>query len=233
MKKLILITAVIVLIGLPFHVGCTNYKNKEITLIQFNVTIQPEIKKYLYQLEDNFPPLKNEKADRIIGRIKDYAWSALQDKLQQQIGMIVMPLNTLGDRISYDVYDFPDVGISKAQKKGASKFYMKVDLQIGPEIFQYTTHTSSKDKKDSLPQYTRLKEGEIKPMITITLTTYPNSGILPLDKFVGTTAAPSIWAVNASILDGLVNTNNKNDQSTLMSLTQKAIDELVISILTD
>lgn len=233
MKRFILLTGVIILIGLPFQLSSTNYKNKEITLIQFNVTIQPEIKKYLYQFENSFPALKNEKADKIIGKIKEQSWSALQDKLQQEIGMIITPLNSLGDRISYDVYDFPDVGVSKAQKKGASKFYMKVDLLIGPEMFQYTTHSSSKNKKDSTSQYTRLKEGEIKPMITITLTTFPNNGILPLDKFVGTATAPTAWTIDASTLDGLVNEKNKNDLSTFMSLIQKAVDELVISILTD
>lgn len=233
MKRLTIIIGLILIMGSPFKVLSQKYRNKEISLIQLNVTIQPEIKRHLELLEGSFPDLKNEKADKIIGKIKEQVWGVLQDKLQSDIGMTIMPLNTFGDDIAYDLYGFPDASVSKAQKKGASKYYMKVDVNIGNELFQYTTQITTKNKKDSVIHNTPLQEGEFKPVVTITLTTYPASGILQLNKFIGGAKAPKAWTVKESILDGLVNDNNKNDLSSLMSLIQESINDLTLSILTD
>jgi len=105
---------------------------------------------------------------------------------------------------------------------------MKIDLQIGPEAYQ----PISSFKNDTTSQRAKLKSGEIKPMVTITLTTYSENGIIPIGKYVGIAIAPTAWSAdNASILDGLVNTNSKNDLSTLMSLINEAINDLSINIL--
>lgn len=232
MKKLAILLGVLSLMALPYKGISQKYKNREITLIQFNVTIQPEIKKQLDQLESKFPETKNKNIDPIIAKIKEESWELIFEKLQHDVGMLVMPINTLGDQISYDVYGFPDVGITKAQKKGATKYYMKVDLQIGPELYQYATSTS-KDKKENTPQRVILNSDEIKPVVTITLTTFPTNGIIPLNKYIGSIVAPNVLKVDASILDGLVNDTIKNDKSTLMSLIAATVEELTLSILTD
>ncbi len=232
MKYLSIFIGFLITVGLPYKGISQKYKNKEITLIQLNISIQPEIRKYLYQFESSFPSIKNEKADIIIGKIKEKTWEVLQEKLQSEIGMLIKPLSTLGDKINYDPYGFPDAGISKAQKNGDSKYYMKIDIQIGPEIFVYNAQNNSRNKKDSIPVYTKPQEGEMKPMITITLSTYPTNGILILDKFIGGATAPTIWTVDESMLDGLINDNKSDDLSTLMSLIEEAVSDLTINFLT-
>ena len=85
--------------ALPYKGISQKYKNREITLIQFNVTIQPEIKKQLDQLESKFPETKNKNIDPIIAKIKEESWELIFEKLQHDVGMLVMPINTLGDQI--------------------------------------------------------------------------------------------------------------------------------------
>jgi len=230
MKKILLITSIFILVGLPFHVGSINYRNKEITLISFGITINPETKSYLDQFESYFPSLKNNSGDKIIAKIKEQAWGSIVDILQKDIGMIILPIRTYGNNINYDAYGFPDVNIGKAQRKGFSKFYMKIDIQIGPETY----HPLSSFKADTLDIQTKLKNGEIKPMVTITFTSFPESGIIPIDKHIGIAIAPEVWPDDdASVLDGLVNTSSKDDLSTLMSLINEAINDLSINILVE
>jgi hypothetical protein len=232
MRKYLLSAAILILVGVPFNVGSANhknvkYKNKEMTLISFSISIHPETKRYLDQFESYFPSVKNPNADKIIAKIKEQTWGSIVDILQKDIEMIILPISTFGKNISYDNYGFPDVNISKAQRKGFSKFYMKIDLQIGPEIYQ----PLGSFKDDTTKQRVKLNSGEIKPMVTITITTYSANGIVPIDKYVGNAIASNTWSSDdSSIIDGLVNATSRNDPSTLMSLINEAINDVSANI---
>ncbi len=230
MRRFVFISVFILLFVIPFQVGSINYRDKEITLISFSVNIHSDTKKYLEQFNSYFPSAKNSSADNIIAKIKEQTWGSLTDILQREIGMIILPINTLGSSISYDDYGFPDVSVGKAQRKGFSKYYMKIDVQIEPEISPYPVNI--KAKKDSTIRPVKLKNGEIKPVVIITLTTYPNNGIIPLGKYVGYSEASTVWSPgDVLILDGLVNSNYKTDLTTLMSLVNEAINDLTTNIL--
>ncbi|RPH30274.1 MAG: hypothetical protein EHM93_16060 [Bacteroidales bacterium] len=217
-----------ILITSPFQAVSQKYRNKEVSLISFNISIHPDTKKYIDQFESHFQAVKNVNADKIISKIKEQAWGSLVDSLQQEIGMVILPISTFGSKIGYDAYNFPDVNISKAQRIGYSKFYLKIDLGIGPEVI---TNQSFKSKNDSTLQKQKLKEGEIKPVVTLTITCYPANGIIPVGKYVGSAQASTIWSSESpSILDGLVNTNSKTDMSTLMSLINEAIFDATINM---
>lgn len=229
MKKIIALTTFIFMVVIPFQVGSINYKNKEMSLISFNITIHPDIKKFLDQFEGSFPTIKNSNADKIVAKIKEQTWSSLVDKLQSEIGMIILPISTFGKNISYDAYGFPDIAISKAQRKGFSKFYMKIDLRIEPESVQFANNY--KIKYDTTQQL-KMEKGDIKPMVTLTLTTYPQNGIISLGKYTGITISTNAWTVtDISILDGLINSNVKDDLTTLMGLINEAINDLYLNIL--
>lgn len=218
-----------IIIGTPFHALSQKYANKEMSLISFNVSIHPDTKKYLDQFESHFSSVKNTDADKIIAKVKEQVWGAMVDSLQQEIGMILLPISTFGNKIGYDAYNFPDVSISKAQRIGFSRFYMKVELEIGPKVLQYPL--SHKERNDSTLQSEKPKEGEEKPVVTITITCYPTNGIIPIGKYIGSSEASNIWKPgNTAVLDGLVNSNNKNDLTTLMSLVNEAIFDLIINM---
>ena len=230
MRKNISLAIFILFVIIPFHGGSINFRDKEMTLISFNVNIHSEIKKHLDHFDNLFPSIKNTNADKIIAKIKEQSWGSLVDVLQRETGMIILPISTFGKSISYDIYNFPNVNISKAQQKGFSKYYMKIDIQINPEVL--TNMSSSKAKKDTSIKPIKLKIGEIKPVITITLTAYPNNGIIPIGKYIGVSDTQAVWSPeNASIFDGLVNDVNNNDSSTLMSLMNEAINDLATNML--
>jgi len=231
MKKILLLSSILIIIVMPLKALQNKYRNKEITLISFNIIIHSDTKKCLDSFENYFPAIKKSNADKIIAKIKEQAWGSIVDVLQREIGMIILPVNTFGDKISYDSYGFPDVNVSKAQRKGYSKFYMKIEMQIGPEpAIQYPV--SYKSKKDTTSQSGKLKAGEIKPVVTITLTTYPDNGLVPLDKFIGVAESTTVWSTtNETILDGLINTNVTTDLSNFMSLINEAVNDLSINML--
>lgn len=227
--RILIIIAVSFIIASPYQAVSQKYKNKDVTLISFNISIHPDTKKYFDQFESKFPSVKNKNADKIISKIKEQAWGSIVDTLQQEIGMVILPISTYGNKIGYDAYDFPDVSISKAQRIGFSRFYMKIDLEIAPKTLQYPQ--SNKDKRDTTLQSEKPKEGEIKPVVTITITCYPTNGIIPVGKYIGSAEASGVWkAGNTSILDGLINANSKKDLSTLMSLINEAIFDLTINM---
>lgn len=230
MKKLLLIPVIIIFVVTPFRAGSINYKNKEMSLISFSITIHPETKKFLDNLDSYFPPVKNNNADKILAKIKEQTWGSLVDILQSNVGMIILPINTFGNNATYDAYGFPEISISKAQRKGFSKFYMKIDLQISPRDLQHPVNY--KTKNDSTQEQTKLKPGELKPVVQIILTTFPENGIIPLGRYEGFSESSIVWtADNASILDGLVNSSNKTDLSTLMSLINEAVNDLSLNML--
>jgi hypothetical protein len=223
MRVFIYFSFIIILFDTPSKAISINYKDKAISLIAFNVNISSETKRFLEQFESQFSLASNPNANKIIAKIKDHTWSSLVDSLQKNVGMIILPISTFGTSISYDNYGFPDVNVSKAQKKGSSKFYMKVELQIGSE----TLPPNPNLKKDTSYHIIKLKEGEIRPMVTITLTTFSNDGILPIGKYVGIAISPLAWKLDdSSIIDGMVNDNINANSSSLMTLINVAITKL-------
>ncbi len=232
MRKIYPILIISIFISVSNQAFAQKYKNKEISLISFSVTIYPETKQFLEKLSGNFPPYKNPKADKIIGTIKEKTWAFLIDKLQEDNGMFILPLNTLGDSYSYDIYGFPDGNINKALKKGESKFYMKIEMYIGTAS-NPTNAVSYKNQKDTSLYPSQLQDGQIMPKVTIDITTYSNNGILPVGRYKGISAAPKPFDLTPYVLDGLVNTKNSFEPTTLMGIINEAIAEISINILAE
>lgn len=224
MKSIISITLSLILI-LPSIGYSQRYKNKDVALISFSVSIHDDIKAYLDKFESQFPNTANSKADKIIALIKDQTWAALADSLQQGVGMSVLPVTTFGNRSNYDEYNYPNIGISKAQQIGYSKIFIKIDLSINAEP---TLSQSNLKVKPNTTSTTKPKEGEVMPFVSVTLSCFSNNGIIPIGKFTGTAQASTIWKdADSSILDGLVNVDSKTDQSTIMSLITHCIHDAV------
>lgn len=224
MKSILSITLSL-LFTLPFIGYSQRYKNKDVSLISFSVSIHDDVKAYLDKFESQFPNTADNKADKIIALIKDQTWVALVDSLQQGVGMSVLPVTTFGNRSNYDEYNYPNIGISKAQQIGYSKIFIKIDLDINPEPPLYQ---NSSKIKSNIVQTVKPKEGEIMPFVSLTITCFSTNGIIPIGKFTGTVQASTIWKDgNSSMLDGLVNADSKTDQSTIMSLITHCIHDAV------
>ena len=68
---------VLFLFATPYKGVSQKYKNKEVSLISFNISIHPEAKNFFDQFESQFPAAKNSNADRIISKLKEQAWGAI------------------------------------------------------------------------------------------------------------------------------------------------------------
>lgn len=227
MKKLLLFITIVLWICYPKIGISQKYRNKEISLISFSVSLHPEIKAYLEKLQSHIKPCKNPKSDKIICIIKEQTWFSFSDKLQSEVGMIILPLNTYGDNFDYDVYGFPDASINKAIKKGESKYYMKLELFIWPDQYQgvgYKKQSVTKGKP------AELQPGQIRPKVTLNMISYSENGVLPIDKYTGIAIAPDAFDIEPYVLDGLINSNSHDDLTTIMSLINEAISELAINI---
>lgn len=232
MKLKALPLALLVLVILPFNAGSINYRNKHLALIAFNVTISPQVMERLNSYENQFPDIKNHRANKIIKRIKDITWILLEDRLEREIGLYLYPVNIYGNQFDYDEFEFPNTSINKAIRRGNSKFYMRVDLNIEFEIISVPTGYGSapRPRRDTSKTATEEHQAEPKPRIIFNVTTYSDKGIIPVDKFIGQSKAAEPWVYNNEFLNGLVNDKFSEDPKTFMGLMNQAVSNLILNM---
>jgi len=232
MKNKLLALFLLLLVILPFNAGSINYRNKHLALIALNVTISPQMMEHLSGLESSFPEVKNHKTNKIIKRIKDITWILLEDRLEREIGLYLYPVNIYGNQFDYDAYDFPNTPINKAIRRGNSKFYIRVDLNIEFEIPSVPTGYGSapRQRRDSSKAATEEPLPDPKPRIYFNVITYSDKGIIPVDKFLGQAKASEPWVFDTNLLDGLVNEKFTQDSKTFMGLMNQAISNLILNM---
>jgi hypothetical protein len=212
--------------------GSINYRNKQFVIISFNISIHQQVKEKLDALERYFPDIENPKADKIISKITDFTWILLEERLERETGMYILPLNTSGKDFDYDVYNYPNTSINKAIRRGTSKFYLRIDVLIEPEMTQTLSIGSvTRARKDSFVTASDSTENKgFKPRIVINFTSYSNQGILPIEKFTGSFTATNPCIFEAKALDGIINDNNYKESNALSFLINEAITDLIAKI---
>ncbi len=199
-------------------------RNKQIVLITFSYTINPQIKLELDALSHLFPEVSGKKVDKVIARTKEKSWFLLQEMLEKETGVYILPLNTYGNAFNYDPYGFPDVNINRAIRVGTSKLYFRVDMTIGyiqaAKESGYGTKNPDNQNENNLG---------LIPQVSITITTYSDKGVIPLNKYTGTASAKEPWQINANTLSGFINDQplKPDDTSTLLGLIHEAYKNLI------
>ncbi len=227
MKKITILT--ILLIGILFseNTSAQRFRKKETSLISFKLNINADYRTKVDAYSGYFNDPKNKNASRVDNQILYTAWDLISEKLKNEVGMILLPLDAYGNKFTYDNYGFPDVGINKALNKGQSKYYIKVDIELGPELSaKYVT----KSQPDSANQIIHLKGDEIKPKLTIYLTIYSDKGIIPVANCIGEATTEEIIAMDKSFFDGIINNDVDPSKNTLYNLIEKTSKKLIISI---
>lgn len=221
--------ALILLIGLVFVESgfAQKYRKKEVSLIALKLNINNDYRTKIDAFSSYFNEPQNKKANRVDNQLIYSAWDIIGEKLRNEVGMIILPLDAYGKKFTYDEYGFPDVGISKALNKGQSRYYMKIDIELGPEVSaKYIT----KSQPDSANQIIHLKDDEIKPKVTINLTIYSDKGIIPVANCIGEATADKIISIDKSFFDGIINSTDNQDKTTLLNLMKEASRKLIISV---
>jgi hypothetical protein len=216
--------------------GSINYsysqgqRNRQYALITFNYTVNPIIKNSFNEFSHLFPEIENKRADKIIAKIKDHSWFLIEERLEAETGMYILPLNSHGRSFKYDVYGFPEVTINKALRDGNSKYYLRVDLTINAISTRGETGYGVRpQQKDTARTFEDIPSNAVIPQVTIIATLYNDKGIIPMQRITGTALVNAPWVVTEETLDGIINKNeyNPNDTNTLMGLINLAITDLI------
>lgn len=227
MKKIIILLTILISIIASNELIAQKYRKKEVSLISFKVNINTDYRTKLERYSSYFNEPKNKNANRIDNQILYTAWDLISEKLRNEVGMILLPLDAYGNKFTYDVYGFPDIGINKALKKGQSKYYLKIDIEFGPE---FSTKYITKSEPDSANQIIHLKDDEIKPKLTINLTIYSDKGIIPVATCIGESSTEEIITLDKPFFDGIINSDNDASKKTLYNLLEQASKKLIISV---
>lgn len=231
MKKIIITLLATTLVLSAWARPNTNYKNKQLALFAYELTIEPSVYTYLDQHKDLFE--KEKKVDPIEKTIRNIAYSQLEERLEQEIGLEVLPLESFQSRINYDKYGYPSDKIGKVIRVGSSKYYFKIDITITgvqPRNDAYNSSRQvSKAKEENNDTIKEESEEGFHPSVTIVLTIFNNKGIIPIDKFTGIARAKNALPTDATLLDGIVNNNPFEGKDNLMGLINEAITDLIIN----
>jgi hypothetical protein len=205
-------------------------RNRQYALITYSYTINPNIKNAFNEFAHLFPELENIRADKILAKIKDQSWFLLEERLEAETGMYILPTNAHGRSFKYDVYGFPEVSINKALKDGSSKYYLRIDLTINAFSTKGETGYGVRPQaKDTANTFQDIPSNAVIPQVTIVATLYNDKGIIPMQKITGTSIVSTPWVVTEETLDGIINKNefNPNESNTLMGLINLAITDLI------
>ncbi|MCB2195895.1 MAG: hypothetical protein KQH79_08540 [Bacteroidetes bacterium] len=200
MRKINFIIVVLFLFFIGSATG-QNIKNKQFTLISYNLTVDKGFADEISSLEPFIETIKtyndpgNEKLKAILVHIIYYT---LKENLEKELEIEILPINTFMREVDYDDYGYPDANIRTALRKGDSRFYFKVDANL---------ETLTKDKQDESPDlFENVEKPFTYPQLTLDITVYNNEGIIPVAKWTGITTPKYPLTINSYFLKGFDNT---------------------------
>lgn len=220
MKRIIL--AIVSLLVVATYASATpkapKYKNKQLALFSYDFSTDQIIIARLNQHLSLFE--KDTKVDPIEKALRNRIFDLIKNRLESEIGLGILPVESFQDAISYNKFGFPSDNIGKAIRVGNSKLYFKLDITIssGPDVRE-------KSKKE------QAGEKDFRPTISITLTIFNNKGIIPVDKFQGVGTSKEALPSDATLLNGLVNDEPIDGKNSLMGLANEAVSDLIINFL--
>lgn len=229
MKRLTLLIVLSLSILMPETVQAQSKKfyKRETALIYYDFAIDGALMQRFEAYANLFRPCKEAKRNPIKNQLLYTSWDMIREAMEEQTGMLIVPIDAYGNRFTYDDYGFPNMGINKALKKGSSKYYLRFDISLKPTPTPvYTTST----KPDSLAM--ALTAEQILPILTIDVTIYPDKGVLPTSKSTITVKAQQPFEVNEALFDGFVNDKDtvSAPPANIYSMFKEAIVQLGGSI---
>lgn len=227
MKKLIFVIAALLLIqSTDANAQRKKFYKREVALISYNLDIDEGYKQKFESFAGEFRQLKNNELSPIANQIYYSTWDLIKQTLESQTGMFILPIDAYGKKFSYNDYGFPNTSASKAINKGESKYYLKIDLSIKPEL--ETIQTTVLSKPDSTK--VALGPNQIQPIVKIEITIFSDKGIIPVCKTSVETKSLTAIEVNSALFDGFSNEKYTNSPINIYGLFQNTLAKLVGSI---
>jgi len=202
--------------------------NKQFALIDYDLSISKDMETELSSLESYIDGIKtyndpgNNKLEAILVHI---IYFTLKEKLEEQLMMEILPINTFMRKVKYDDYGYPRTTIRDALKKGYSRYYFKLEAKV-------ESLTEEKMKNDTT-MYKDIDYPSIFPQINIHVTIYNKDGVLPVDKWIGTSTARYPLPINKYLLKGFDNKQmdvlplKENQDDNLFLILDRAIQNVI------
>lgn len=226
MRRTNTIFLALILFSISTQSFAQKFSKKEVALISYKVSIDQDYYEKFTAFSSLFrEPVKPE-LDRITSHLTVDIWYLIKQRLTDDVGMLLLPIDAYGEKFSYNEYGFPDVGINRALRKGNSKYYISIDVDFSPE---FAANYINKIIADS-SQIVQLKENQLKPKVTIKMNIYNNRGVIPVKIAKGEALSKDIIDLDEKYFDGFVNSNFNTQHETLYKLVNEAINNLIISV---
>lgn len=212
----------------PLAARRVRIKNKQLALIAFDFTVHSTVRGKMLPYEGLFPllPSRLSSGDPIFFRLKSYCYESFQRQAERNLRCILMPLNTFGHEWKYDEYGFPDTNIELAQRRGDAKYYLKLEMDVlaSPES-GLGFASGPKEKTDLRPK------DYLRPEIKFKLTLYKKRGVVPYAVFESDYQWETPVLLQPTMLDGLVNTQVRNDRTTVREILDMGISAIIDEVL--
>jgi len=199
MKKYFLLSFIIFLSTCLFAQKITN---KQFSLIGYNLNISKEVANELSDLDgfmDNIKTYNDPGNDKVRAIFTHIIYYTIKQKFEEELEIEILPINTFMRAVKYDDYGYPTTNIRDAMRKGDSKFYFKIDVTI---------ESLTESKRKSNPELFEDIDYKVTfPQMSMEVVIYNNQGIIPVDKWVGTTTAKKPLPINEYLLKGFDNTS--------------------------
>lgn len=195
MKKLAIFTALILAFSLKAL--CYDFTNKELALINFNLTLSPDVKSTIEKADANI-----FSTDKATTKFWYLCYNSVESYMKMK-GINVFPPQCFGKKASYDSFGFPKISIASAVKTGVAKFYYRLDIDIS--ILQ-------------------LSEKNAKVLIKMAVTPFKSPSIIPMEKL--DIEMESEVNLDNNFLEGFTRQSDSVTEGTLMNCLNKAADKL-------
>ena len=181
-----------------------NIRNKQFSLFSYKLSVSNDFVEEISDLEAFMDNIKtyndpgNEKLKAVLIHIIYYN---LKEKLEDELEIEILPINTFMRNVKYDDYGYPDANIRQALRKGNSRFYFNVNANL---------ESLTKNKRDENPEiFENIDYPVVYPQLTIEVTVFNNEGIIPEAKWIGVTTPKYPLEINEYLLKGFDNTEMK------------------------
>lgn len=222
MKKILFTSVLILFTAITAY--SYDLKNRTIALFDFNLNIS----------EEAMPPLLayNEPINDVKKNIKVMLYGHLEGQLRMECGLDFLPIRSFMRSAKYDDAGFPSISIQKAIRRGSSKCYIRVEIDINETLEKGRVEFGKKESvNDSIAKADTLNLNPFMPEVILSVYVYNNRGYIPVDKYIYSSKAENLYNYTEPIfLDGVLNRNEWEERETLFNLFDKAIDKLINKI---
>ncbi len=195
------------------------YINKQFTPYLYEVSISKNFSEAIsplnFFIKSSIKGYNNRKQEKLLGRIYDITYTLIEERLENDCQIDILPVNTFQDKIKYNEYKYPDASIKKAQRISYTNFYFKIEIEMDAKSHSEVGNT-------------------ICPQVHITLSIYDKVGILPIDRAKGAAHCIHPFTISEDLLAGISSPLSRDEvmkrDNAMMKVIYTAIDRLIADL---